>query len=104
MIVSLQDVLTMLATGVGVGAVIAFFLEKVGFFQNLSPTVKTWLTMSVCLLLPLTAWLGKMALGYVSWPLGSTAWIEGVFHELAIGFITWAASQGWHLTEVAARK
>jgi hypothetical protein len=100
---TLADVLTMLATGVGIGAVLAFLLERVSFFQKLSPAVKTWGVLGVCLLLPLVAWLIACALGYSAWPSTAQGWAEALFHELEVGFLAWAASQGWHLTEKAVR-
>jgi len=101
--ISLQEMLAMLASGVATGAVLAFLLEKVAWFQNLSPATKTWATILICLSLPFIGWLGGMGLGYTALPASLVAWAEGVFHELAIGFLTWAASQGWHLLEKAAR-
>jgi hypothetical protein len=100
---TLADVLTMLATGVGIGAVVAFLLEKVAWFQKLKPAVKLWGSLGVCLLLPLLGWLGASALGYTAWPVTVQGWAESIFHELEVGFLAWAASQGWHLTEKAVR-
>jgi hypothetical protein len=100
---TLSDVLTMLATGVGIGAVLAFLLERVAWFQKLSPAWKTWGTLGVCLLLPLLGWAAASALGYLAWPATVQGWAETLFHELQVGFLAWAASQGWHLTEKAVR-
>ncbi len=93
----------MLATGAAIGAVLAFLLERVAWFQNLPPQAKVWLSLGICAVLPFAGWFGGMALGYASWPVGLAAWAEGVFHELEVGFLAWAGSQGWHLVEKAVR-
>lgn len=92
---TLQQTLALLAQGAGTGAVLAFLLEKVPAFQNLSSNVKLYTTLAVSLALPL---LATLALQYV--PVEVWAQLEPYWQALALGFLTWAGSQAVHKLDV----
>jgi hypothetical protein len=87
----LVEVLGMLANGIGVGAVIAFLFEKMGWFQKLPTDVKWWLVLALCMSLPVAS---TALLQFV--PAETWAVIEPYWHALATGFLIWAGSQAAH--------
>jgi hypothetical protein len=89
---ALTDVLAMLANGVGVGAVIAFLFEKVGWFQNMAPNTKWWTIFGLSLGLPV---LARVILQFV--PPDVWAVIEPYWVAIATGFLIWAGGQAFHL-------
>ncbi len=87
----LVEIVTMLASGVGVGAVLAFLFEHFSFFQQLSPDAKWWLVFGASLGLPLVA---EVALQFV--PAEVWAVLQPYWQAVALGFVTWAGSQVAH--------
>lgn len=87
----LVEVVTMLASGVGVGAVLAFLFEHFSFFQQLSAEAKWWLVFGASLGLPLVA---VAALQFV--PVEAWAMLQPYWQAVAAGFVTWAGSQVVH--------
>jgi hypothetical protein len=88
----LMDVLGMLASGIGVGAVIAFLFERIKWFQNMAPNTKWWTIFLLSLGLPV---LARVALQFM--PPDIWAKIEPYWISLATGFLVWAGSQAFHL-------
>ena len=88
----LVEVLGMLASGIGVGAVLAFLFEHFGWFQNLSGHGRWWLVFGVSLGLPL---LAQVALQLV--PAEVWVALQPYWKALASGFLAWAGSQVAHL-------
>ena len=89
---ALPDVLAMLASGIGVGAVIAFLFEKIKWFQGMSPNKRWWTVFVLSLGLPV---LARVALQFV--PPDVWAMIEPYWSAIATGFLIWAGSQAFHL-------
>lgn len=90
---SLVTVLTLLATGIGVGGVVSFLLEQTGAFQRLSPDAKRWTTFALCIAIPA---LAQIAIQFVPpdvWPV-----LEPYWQAVAAGFLIWAGSQMTHRT------
>jgi len=92
---SLVDVLTMLAQAVGVGAVLAFLFEHIGWFQEQSATAKWWLIFGLSLGLPLVAQLLVQLMPPNVWLV-----LEPYWRALAAGFLVWSGSQGTHLCSI----
>ena len=92
----LVEVLGMLAQGIGVGAVIAFLMEKFGWFQALKPESKWWVILGISMGLPI---LAEIALQFV--PADTWALLEPYWRAIASGFLAWAGSQGVHLVQKA---
>jgi hypothetical protein len=88
---SFVEILTLLAKGVGVGAVIAFLFEKLGWFQELTSQGRFWLIFALSLGLPLAA---QLLLQFV--PPEAWAAVEPYWQSLALGFLAWAGSQLAH--------
>ena len=88
---ALTDVLAMLASGIGVGAVIAFLFEKFQWFQDMAPNTKWWVVLGLSLGLPV---LARVALQFV--PPDIWAKVEPYWAALATGFLIWAGSQVTH--------
>jgi hypothetical protein len=88
----LVKTLEFLAQGLGVGGVIAFLLEKPGWFKNLTSNAKWWLVLSLSVGLPL---LAQVALQLV--PAEVFAVVEPFWQAAAKGFVIWTFSQGIHL-------
>lgn len=84
----LVEILTMLAGGIGVGTVISFLFEKIGFFQGLSSQTKWWVIFGLSVGLPL---LAELLLQFV--PADAWAVLGPYWKALAGGFLTWAGSQ-----------
>lgn len=92
-----KSALELLASG-AFGAVLAFLLEKLaGWFQKWPPEVKAWFVFGFCMIVPLCAWGVQMALGYATIPGDAPAWVEAIWHQLAVGFVAWAGSQATHI-------
>jgi hypothetical protein len=89
---ALTDVLAMLASGVGVGAVIAFLFEKIAWFQGLSPSAKWWTILVLSIGLPVVA---TVALQFI--PPDVWVKVEPYWRAVATGFLIWAGSQAFHL-------
>jgi len=87
----MTEVLGMLASGIGVGATIAFLFEKFQWFQDLPANGKWWLTFGLSLGLPLAA---QLLLQFV--PTDVWAAIEPYWRALATGFLVWTGSQVIH--------
>jgi len=94
----LVEVLTMLAQGLGVGAVLAFLFENVGWFQRLEGKAKWWVIFGFSLGLPL---LAQIALEFV--PADVWAMLEPYWKALAAGFLAWLGSQVAYLWQKAQR-
>ena len=94
----LVEVLTMLAQGLGVGAVLAFLFENIGWFQRLEGKAKWWVVFGFSLGLPL---LAQVALEFV--PAEAWAMLEPYWKALAAGFLAWVGSQVAHLWQKAQR-
>ena len=90
----LVEVLRMLAQGIGVGAVIAFLMEKFGWFQRLGTESKWWTILGISMGLPI---LAEVALQFV--PPDVWAMLEPYWMAIASGFLAWAGSQGVHLVQ-----
>lgn len=89
---SLLDLLTAMARGVGVGAVIAFLFENVQWFQDLAPRLKWWLILGLSVGLPFMA---QLLVGLLPAAVWST--LEPYWRSVAAGFLVWAGSQGTHV-------
>ena len=87
----LLDTLSMLAKGIGTGAVIAFLLEKPGWFQGFSSEGKWWLIFVLSLFLPVIA---QILIDFVPQDVWQT--VEPYWTALASGFLIWAGSQVSH--------
>ena len=96
---NLVTVLTMLATGVGVGAVLAFLFEKIVWFQNMEPKIKWWVVLVLSIGLPIVARLLIQLVPADVWAL-----LEPYWQSIAAGFLIWAGSQAWHLADKYAQK
>ena len=92
---TLIEVLTMLASGAGVGVVLAFLFERVEWFQRLPTDVKWWTVLGLSLGLPI---LATALLQFV--PPNIWAAIEPYWKALATGFLIWAGSQVAHRLNV----
>lgn len=84
----IQEVLGLLASGVGAGFVLSFLAEKVGWFQALSSQKKNVLVLALSIGLPV---LAQVLLQFV--PAQVWAAIEPYWRALAAGFVGWAGSQ-----------
>ena len=87
----LIEVIKLLASGVGVGAVLAFLFEKFGFFKNLDSSTKWWVVFLTSVALPV---LAQVALQFV--PAEIWATLQPYWYSLAAGFLAWAGSQVAH--------
>ena len=92
---ALTEVLTMLASGIGVGAVVAFLFEKFKWFQNLTPNGRFWVVFGISVGLPVVA---TVLLQFV--PAPAWAMIEPYWKAVATGFLIWAGSQLVHKLQV----
>ena len=88
---ALTEVLTMLASGIGVGTTIAFLFERILWFQNLNSDVKWWTMFGLSLGLPV---LARIALQFI--PVDVWAAVEPYWKAVATGFLIWAGSQVVH--------
>ncbi len=88
---TLIDVLTMLASGAGVGAVLAFLFEHFTFFQQMSSQAKWWFIFGCSLGLPLLAQVALQMVPAETWTM-----LEPYWHAIAAGFLAWAGSQVAH--------
>ena len=91
---ALVAVLTLLAQGIGVGGVLAFLFERVGWFQKLQGDAKWWTVLVISVGLPLAA---RLLVQFV--PVDVWAAIEPYWQTLAAGFLVWLGSQVAHLLE-----
>jgi len=89
---SMFDTLALLAQGAGVGAVIAFLFEHVGWFQSLPSNVKWWGILGMSIVFPLLAQIAVQLIPPDVW-----AMLEPYWQALAAGFLVWAGSQGTHV-------
>jgi len=88
---SLFDTIGLLAGGAGVGTIIAFLFEKLGFFQSLTANAKYWLIFGLSVGLPVAA---RAALQFI--PEDVWAVMEPWWQSVALGFMGWAGSQLAH--------
>ena len=84
----LVDMLSLLASGVGAGVVLAFLADKCAWFQALPGEKKNALIMALSLGLPV---LAQLLLQFV--PAGVWAALQPYWSALAAGFVGWAGSQ-----------
>ena len=90
---SLIEFIRNVAAGAWAPLLVAFLLENVTWFQNLSAEAKKWLVPAIFVVLPIVA---QLLLQYVPadvWPA-----LEPFWNALAIGFIGYFGSQlahGW---------
>lgn len=91
---SLVEVLSLLAVGVGLGPVVSFLMERWGWFQKVSGEVRFWLVFGLCVGLPVAA---RLLLGLV--PGEVWAVLEPYWQSMALGFLAFLASQGYHLVK-----
>ena len=86
------------AAGPGISAVVgfflAFFLEWIPGFENLSAKGKRGLVMGLSLAVPIVATF--LIWFYGGWPADGKAMIEGLFAAAFAGFTAFYASQGAH--------
>lgn len=87
----LVEIITMLAKGLGAGAILAFLFEHFEFFQNLSSNARWWLIFLVSIGLPM---LAQLALQFV--PAEAWATLQPYWQALALGFLAWLGSQVAH--------
>lgn len=87
----LVEVITMLAKGLGAGAILAFLFEHFKFFQKLTKDAKWWLIFVVTIGLP---GLAQLALTFV--PPEAWAALQPYWVSLALGFLAWLGSQVAH--------
>lgn len=85
---SLTEALGMLASGIGVGAVLSFVFTKIAWFAGLESSVKGWIVFAASIALPLAA---TAALQFV--PEALIAALEPYWRAIATGFLIWAGSQ-----------
>ena len=88
---SLVDVLSLMAQGAGVGAVLSFLFERVGWFQQLKPEARWWVIFALSLGLPVAAQMAVQLAPPSIWTI-----LEPYWQALAAGFLIWAGSQGTH--------
>jgi len=84
----LRDAVSMLAGGLGLGAVVAFMLEKPGWFAKLPSQVKWWIVFGTCVILPV---LAQVALQFI--PAEVWVVLDPYWKSIAYGFLAWAGSQ-----------
>ena len=89
---TITEVLSLLAQGIGAGAVLAFLAEKSTWFQKLSSDVKNWLIFGLSVGLPLVA---QLLLSLV--PPDVWTAIQPYWAAIAAGFVGWAGSQAVYL-------
>jgi len=94
-----MEILSVLASGVGAGFVLAFLAEKVAWFQELPSDKKNVLIMALSLGLPV---LATALLQFV--PAEVWAAIEPYWRALAAGFVGWAGSQVAYLGYIKPRQ
>lgn len=94
----LVQILALLASGGGVGLVLAFLAERWPGFQALKPEVKFWVIFGVSIGLPLGA---KLLLSAV--PADVWAQIDPWWQVLAVSLVGWASSQGVYLGLIKPR-
>jgi len=87
----LVDVVRLLATGGGIGALLSFLLERVSWFQALSSSARYWIVLVVSVGLPV---LATVALQFV--PAGVWEALQPYWNALAAGFLVWLSSQAAH--------
>jgi hypothetical protein len=85
---TLVTVLTMLASGAGVGVVISFLFTKFTWFNTLSSSAKSWIVFGMAIGLPVAA---TAALQFI--PAGVWTQLEPYWQAIATGFLIWAGSQ-----------
>lgn len=96
---SFLDVVKLLAGGGGLGAIIAFVFERLGWFQGLSPKGKFWLVLAMCLILPIMA---QSALIFI--PSSVWQFLEQYWPGVLAGFVAWISSQYSHAKDKTANK
>ena len=87
----LIEVIKLLASGIGVGAVLAFLFEKFEFFKGMDSSAKWWLVFLTSVTLPV---LAQVALQFVPTEIWAT--LQPYWYSLAAGFLAWAGSQVAH--------
>jgi len=87
----LIEVIKLLASGVGVGAVLSFLFERFLWFQKLSSDARWWVVFGTSVGLPV---LAQVALQFV--PADAWAVLEPYWYSLAAGFLAWAGTQLAH--------
>ena len=85
---TLNEVLSLLAQGVGTGFVLSLLFERPGWFQGLDEQQKWWIIFGLSLTLPLGA---TVLLQLV--PADVWVQMEPLWYGLATGFLTWSSSQ-----------
>ena len=90
----LVAVLRLLTQGVGVGAVIAFFFEKLTWFQSTGAKAKWWIIFGLSMGLPMLAQVLLQFMPPDVWTV-----LEPYWHVIATGFMIWAGSQGIHMMD-----
>lgn len=90
-ILSLVEVVRLLATGGGIGAILSFLLERVDWFQKLPSQARYWLILAVSIGLPV---LATVALQFV--PAAVWEALQPYWNALAAGFLVWLSSQAAH--------
>ncbi len=88
---TLIDVVRLLATGAGVGAIVAFLMERSAWFQGLGSQARWWLILAISMLLPI---LATAALQFV--PVSVWEMLQPYWNALAAGFMVWLGSQAAH--------
>ena len=88
---SLIEVVRLLATGVGAGAIVAFLMEKSSWFQKLSSQTRWWVILAICMVLPVLATVALQFVPAAMWETLTPYW-----NALAAGFMVWLGSQAAH--------
>lgn len=89
---ALLEVVKLLALGSGVGVVVSFLFEQIGFFQRLEANVKRWTMFGLTIGLPLAAQIAVQFVPPDVWVL-----VEPYWQAIALGFLAWTGSQIAHL-------
>jgi len=96
---TLVEVLTMLAGGGGLGAIVSFLAEQSKLFQGLAAAQKKATVLAINLGLPI---LATALLQFV--PPDLWAAIDPYWKALAVGFTGWVTSQGVYIVQKVATK
>ncbi len=100
----LRQLLEMLVVG-GIGGTLAYFvLSKWPWFNGLAAEYKRVVAFAANALIAVLAYSAAMVMGYRPTPIDWRAWVETYANVvIALGAVSFAASQVWHGTRDLSR-